>query len=525
MAARMIPPDENVALKRRRIPWLLIAFALPFAIQGIAFLMRLGHLVVLQGDTTYPEGAIIYAFMTSLRTGMLYSDPYHFPFNEQIYGPIFYIVGFASASLAQGNAVLTTELMRLISLFSFLGSVGLIARLTWTLEHNRLLTFVCVLTSLGCAWAIPFTASARPDALAILFFLGSLTIYQAACGRVKLLFAAGVLGALAGFTKQTMAVAVFAVILDSLIGRRWKGVNAYVGGALSVTALLFCILWFRHEPFLQNFAIAGHSIVNLSIILPSILLMLKGDELSIVAIGVSMIGVACCWRRERYRAILLVSALGVASNVLAIANTGSSNNYLILPWLLLMLFLPAGLLCLERQVRDSHAVPLCLAVACFFLLAHQRNLLREEIHEKLDCSGLADLEVLSDRPYLEMRTLNPEFLDPFFYHQLSLQHLWSIDPVLLRIKNETFDMITIHGRSVRAGSSFEIDNTNGMSLWGPEIVDAINRHYRQLCSVPEEMIFIPVGRSSRIQQTEMQAVFNESCTASMGKLQLANGTR
>ncbi len=482
-------------------------------------------LLVLHGDTTYPEGAPIYEMLRSLHSGHLYADPYQFPYNEQLYGPIFYALGAVVAKLGSGSAMFTAVVLRTISLLSFVASILLIARLTWKLERNHLLTVASVFLGLGCVWAVPFSASARPDGLAILLVLGSLSVYEEAETNFRLLFLAGVFAAMACLTKQTMALTALAPVLDALLRARFRASTAFLTGALGFPALVFGLLWLRHEPFAANFAVARHSIVKSSTVLPAVLLMLKLDEMSLVLIAIAGIGLAFSWRLPRYRLYLLVSALGIISNVLALANTGSSNNYLILPWMLLVLWVPTGLRGIHRMFKGSPVVSIAFAAVGTLLLVHQRNILGVSGSRNLDNSSLANVEMLSDRPYLEAGSRNPQLLDPFFYHQLSLQHLWSIDPVLARIDGQMFDLIAIHGQRAVSAPVFEIDHTNGMSVWGPEVVDAIHRHYRALCAVSNEMMFVPDGKFSRIDAAQMQAVFGEPCFPTEDKLQVEQGSR
>lgn len=173
---------------------LALLILLPFLFLAFLYLKISFQLVFARNDTTYPEGACVYAFLTALRTGRLYSTPLDFPYNVQVYGPIFYSIGLVLAKAAHGDPMMTTVLFRLLSFLSFLGSAGLVGLLSWKLEGKKRWAAAAVVLSLSCAWAPAFSASARPDLLSIFLMLGALTVYQLAQGRSRLILWAGVWG-------------------------------------------------------------------------------------------------------------------------------------------------------------------------------------------------------------------------------------------------------------------------------------------------------------------------------------------
>ena len=71
----------------------------PFVLQATFSLNQDWRLAFVHNDTTYPEGASIYAFLYPLRTDHLYAAPFQYPWNVQLYGPLFYIAGASIAWL------------------------------------------------------------------------------------------------------------------------------------------------------------------------------------------------------------------------------------------------------------------------------------------------------------------------------------------------------------------------------------------------------------------------------------------
>ena len=231
--------QEQGHAKTQKTPlstWLVLLVFLPFLIEAAVYLKVLLQCIVARNDTTYPEGANVYVFLTALRTGHLYSSPLDLPLNPGIYGPVFYFIGTLCAMMMHGDPLLTTRLARILSLLSFFGSIGLIGYLTWRLEKLKRWTAITVVLGLACTWARPFVASARPDAISIFLIIAALTVYVVAEGRSGLIFWAGVLGALSFLTKQTMAPMLMAPVIDSLISRRYKNAAALIAGTTTMAA-------------------------------------------------------------------------------------------------------------------------------------------------------------------------------------------------------------------------------------------------------------------------------------------------
>jgi len=95
--------EEVKPRKATAATWLVLLIFLPFFIEAFAYLRLLVGYIFVRNDAAYPEGANVYAFLTSFHTGMLYSAPLDFPLNVQPYGPLFYLVGAIMAKIAHGD--------------------------------------------------------------------------------------------------------------------------------------------------------------------------------------------------------------------------------------------------------------------------------------------------------------------------------------------------------------------------------------------------------------------------------------
>lgn len=505
-----------------RTSLLVLLILLPFLILAMVYLVTSLHLVFARNDTTYPEGASVYAFLTALRTGRLYSSPFDFPFNVQMYGPVFYLTGLAFAKLAHGEPMMTTVLFRLLSFLSFLGSAGLVGYLSWKLEGSKRWAAASVVLSLACACSIPCSASARPDEFSVFLILIALAVYQAAEGRSRLAFWAGVLASLSFLTKQSTAPVFVALAIDSLIARRFRNAAALIAGSVPIPALICFALWLRHEPFLANFFAVRHAFGKWP--LDFLVTFVRLNEIIAIPISIALLGAGLSWRKEKYRAILLTCALALLAALAALANAGAAANYLILPWMIAVLLVPAGLAQIEVWARRSAMIPSGLTLLGGFLLIHQWNLL-PPIPSDLDATGLDKLKMLSDIPYLEMRSLEPQLLDPGYYHLLSLHDIWSIAPIVQQIDDEEYDLILIGGVDGPADSQFLVASWPGFSTRGTETLEPMMRHYRVLCEVPYHIALVPRDRSGTLKDKDITRIFGQPCRATGRVPQLAPGMR
>jgi hypothetical protein len=517
-----IPIKKN---DNRRSYLLVLLIFLPFLILAAIYLKISIQAIFVHNDIRYPEGASVYAFMMALRTGNLYSSPFDFPYNAQMYGPVFYLFGLASARVAHGNPMLATEAFRLLSFLSFLGSAGLIGYLAWKLESVKCWVAVTVVLSLACTWSLPFSACVSADELSIFLILASLSVYQAAQGRNQLIFWAGVLGSLSFMTKQSTAPVFFALIIDSLMARRFRGAAALIAGSVPIPALILFALWLRQEPFLANFLIVRQALYDWPSGFAMLINLLRTNQIAVIPISMAFLGAGLNWRMAKYRTILLAAGFGCISNLAAFANIGANRNYLILPWLLMILTVPAALVRIEKWARNSALIPLALTLLGGFLLLHQRNVLAPEIPPDSDTHDVEKLKILSSWPYLEMRSRQPQLLDPFLYRQLALQKLWSFAPIIRQIDGEEYDLIMIRGDDGPTDSEFLVKSIRGISGWAADTVGPIASHYRTLCEVPFIIVLVPRDRSVAFRDEDIARILHQPCRATNRLPQLEPGMR
>jgi hypothetical protein len=490
--------------KSGRAKWLVSIIFLPNFALSVVYLGELVHFILLQNDSTFPEGSPVYTFLTVFHTGKLYSPPFQFPWNAEIYGPVFYLLGALLATIAHGDPLLTTIFGRLLSFGSYLASVAIVGRICWKLEKQKRWALIVVVLGLASAWAVPWVASVRPDAFSILLILGALYVYVIAEGRLRLIFLAGVVASLSWLTKQNTAPLLVALLVDCLISKKWKSMVALAAGSSPIPILLFGTLWLRHEPLLANFLISGSVVKNWHDVVPGVILSLRTNEVAVLPILLALHGAILNWQKASYRPILLAAIFGCASNVAALCNVGANTNYFILPWLLILPLVPAGLNQVEQWTTRRPWIPIVLLLVVTLILLHRRGSLLQNFPPDLDASQVSNVTMLSDSSYLEAQSREPQLLDPYFYGELSSRKVWSDAVILQRIDDEHYDLILMSG-----------DAQFDKWAWGTDVRAEMEGHYRVLCGVDNRIALVPQHRVDSVQAEDLTRIFKEPCSATV----------
>ena len=475
---------------------------LPYLVMAVVYLRLIFHYLFARNEVTYPEGTAVYSCLMAFRTGKLYSPPFQFPFNVEIFGPIYYWAGSVLARIAHGDALTTLILCRLLSFGSYLGSAACVGLICLHLEKKKRWAWVAVVLGLACLWAVRWAGSARPDMLAAFFILLALLIYLRAEGNAWVVSVAALVASLSWLTKQTTGPVLVALAIDCLIGRRWKQVAALVLGSVPVPAVILAVLWFRKEPFLANFLASRNVVTSWSGPLEGLVYALRVNSVALIPGCVALLGAILVWRRANYRPILLVVLIGGAANLAAMTNVGANGNYLILPWLLILLLVPAGLERIEQWTLRRAWIPVAFLLAGILLLFHRSFLLFQVFPADLDTSQVSKLTMLSDQSYLEMQSREPQLLDPYTYGEFSQRKVWDEAPILQRIDREYYDLILM-----RADPDFD------RWAWDEAKRAEMAAHYVAVCEVQGEIGLVPRSRPVGVQPKDLARIFHEPCAA------------
>jgi hypothetical protein len=521
ISSRANSPDHKASPARARRPpdvrratWAVILIAAPCVVQAAVYLRYLLRLIAVRNETGYAEGVGIYGFLTTFHTGRLYLPPFEFPWNAQIYGPLFQILGAFFAQVFHGDPMPITIVLREISFASLVGALAIVGYLSWRFERRKTWVTMTVIIALACSWLAPTTSTARPDLPATFLILASLTACELAGEASGGFLVAGVLAAAAFLMKQTVAPLVLALFLERLWTRRFKNAAAFVVGGVAAALPILGYLWLRREPFLENFLSAGHAIRDWTSVPRAAWAGVLLNQIVVIGLCIALLGAAASWRNPRYRRVLLLTAFAWVFGVAGLANLGASSHYFILPWLLSMTLVPAGLNLLERWAERRLWIPAVLALVAAAIVIHQKSLLQVKPRGALDTSALTNLKVLSEIAYLEARTREPQLLDPFFYNELSKQKVWSDGPVRHKIDTEDYDLLLIAGKDGSSVSEFLVGGYRGNSLWSAAEIEEMRHHYRPLCETAGYLALVPLDRASPLISAQIAGVLNQPCRAS-----------
>ena len=502
---------SGVPGRARRAGWSVLLVALPPLAQAVFFLKLLLEYTVVRNQASQPEGAGVFAFLTSFRLHRFYGPPLSFPWNAQVFGPLYYEIGTFAARACHGEPTPTTILMRSVSFASLLGSLAIVGYLSWRLERRKLWAAIAVIFALDCSWLVPFAAASRPDTPSIFLALAGLLLYETAETGHWPFYLSGALCACAILTKQTMAAVPLAMAIDCLWARKLSRAATLVAGGATAAVVILLPLWLRHEPFLANLLVPERAVPARDWgSIPGMLgVCLRMNAIAWIGIFFALLGAALSWREGKYRRVLLLAVIAWLSSAALLVNLGGNYNYLILPWFATVLLVPAGLKRLER----SAVQPLLISFAIFLfgalIVFLQKALF---LHPRsLSPGPVAKLEMLTDNSYLELRSRDPQLLDPFVYNQLSQQGAWSDASIRHKIDAEGYDLLLIGGGDGTTGTEFFAASFRGMSVWGAALLREMSLHYRPLCETSSYLALVPMNRTAPLDSNDVAGIFREPC--------------
>jgi len=489
----------------------------PFFVLAVFAVVQACRFAVVHNDTTYPEGASVYAFLYAIRTGHLYASPFQYPWNVQLYGPLFYLTGTCIAWLVHGDPFATTVVVRLLAFAALIGSATLLALMTWKLEHSRRWSTLVFLMGLGCSWAALASVSARPDTLAIFFFLAGLAVYLAADDRLGTACVCGALCSISALFKQNTAPFLLMLLLDPLIRRKPTQAFAMLAGALPVPMIFFLALWLRHEPIAANFFAISHSRVVLMRIGSIFADALRHDEIAAMLLALAILGMAVSRSGPGYASLARITLAAWVFTLVSLANAGSSFNYLVPAYLLSLVFVPPAFMWLSHRSRLLQGAPMLLGVmGIAVLIRHARTEIPTSPLE-LEAGPVRNLDLLSDMPFLEAQSRDPQFLDPLYYRLLFMNRNFSSAAFDEDIARDAFDLVLIQGSNAAADATSAAPMFDAASWWGNQTLHEVRSRYRVLCEVSIDqdsvMALVPQNRQSSVNSSTVSEIFRAPCNA------------
>jgi hypothetical protein len=187
-----------VASRKVLLLWLIG----PLLIAGLCQLVRAGQYLFFQGDSTFPEGAVVQTALWAKASGQIYPNLDQSPFTPAPYGPLFY-AGLTALAKVGGDFERLLVIGRVIVLAAFL----LLAFAAYRWERRRLAFAIALVAPSLILAQIDFeawNASVRPDLPALLAgFAAFYFLLNGPLSRRRLVLC-GCLCGVAGLLKQSM---------------------------------------------------------------------------------------------------------------------------------------------------------------------------------------------------------------------------------------------------------------------------------------------------------------------------------
>ena len=186
-------------------------------------------------DVGYPDSATLLKVEEFVRSGHIYADFNHPPYQVTMYGPLTYVLLAVPYRLAQVTGLTPQFLVRL----AIAGAVCLCAFLAFLinrrLHNSRAVAWLSVLFFLSIFPLASWTTQMRGDFLALSFSLFGVYWFLVANGRQPQATGAAVCAGMALLVKQTFVAAPVAVFGWLIFRRRYKDAALWaMGVALTV---------------------------------------------------------------------------------------------------------------------------------------------------------------------------------------------------------------------------------------------------------------------------------------------------
>jgi hypothetical protein len=430
------------------------------------------------------------ALARSAHEGVLYPELFD---GEHYGGTRFMPLSFVVHGLVAG---ITDEYLLSGKLLSYAATLGLLATMVVALRRVRCPTPLQILLP-ALLLTTPTTLSAsmnvRADVLPLVLQLLAVVLVSGS-ERTSVVIVAGVLAALALFTKTTALWAPLAIVVWLLFrgrGRLGWFIASYVGSSV---ALLLAFIVASDGRIVENvFGLAASGVDARSIVLAPyrLILLLVSDATpawAILPLAGAVVWLASIERRASIYAVSLAFALLVLMVVLTDVGTGWNQLIDVVVLLAIVAGELAGRVDAPTRTEDGRhrlgAVIVGVALLWISTVGLVVTLVpdvRATIGGELDSraiplEGLADAHtaILSEDPYVPVSLGQaPVVLDPFMLLRLGRDRPEAVQELIGRIRSQEFELVVL------VEPLEPLDRTWwNEEHFGSDVVDAIDRAYR-----------------------------------------------
>jgi hypothetical protein len=435
--------------------------------------------------------------------GPIYTRAGQPPYTPSAYGPLFYLslgaVGWVARpatfqSFLVAARVFTLALFLLIALAAY----------RWARRWNvpRLVALAAPLLILGDQSIWPWQVAVRPEIGGLLLsLLGFSVLSQSDGPGTRRVATAGFLMGLAFLFKQTFLAAPAAAFIWLLWKRRYRPAALLAAAALAPVIVTVGWLQLRGEPVLYSLLILRHSIYDVRGEFGLIGLLIAGDPVILLQVGLAIAGLAALRRHRpavaRVAGLYLAFATLVA--VVTMALVGATHYYLAETLTVCSFLAPLGLDRWLERLRGAAtemrlaAVLVLLGLPALGALTLAKTLTVPLPHWGKLCAAVAECRVLSDDSYTAACGKDPELIEASTMSFLERTGAWSPAPILRQIERREFDYVILRTERDASGQLRLRGPFRGLPLVSPKIVGAVTQRYRVVgpCVEGNAIIFVP----------------------------------
>lgn len=491
---------------------LLVAYCSVGALTVIAYSALLLHN---RWENSYFESPQTYAALHAAQTGQLYLPMSAPPYTPQAYTPLYYAVNGVTAWIAGLDIDRFIFYARCLTFLAYLLAGLLVYSLCRVAAIQRTYALLAALMMLGQPDFLGWNVSPRPDMLYLFAMLLSLFCAMKWSNRPWLGYGlAGFLGGIAFLIKQPGLTVVAAIFVFLVAHKEFRKAAILAGSAVVPVAIVFGVLWRRHDPFFQQLSFVGNSLWSVSNTAHfSTIHLLSSYWLVPACIGVLGFPRAI---RANYQSRLLAvfAAMNWLMGFATLPQVGGYLNYL-LPGLagsaLLLPYAIEAIRARSRSIVFTAVASAVIVLATFSAFRYTRDLGRYYRAPTTDSlNWLKPYRVISDLTTLNMHGRDPELLDPFGAHVLELTGHWDATPLIENLRQGKYDLIIF----TRVNLYHVLPEFRGVSYLGPEETKALNENYQMLCSTIRRLVLKPKGREIPLTPDFFSRVLGGPCLAS-----------
>jgi hypothetical protein len=480
-----------------------------FAICAFAVTLSAMKLISAKCDVTNPESAN-FASPIAGRLAKLYPDINRPPYTPSPYGPLFYWTVRFATRLFGGQIEPARTAYRIFVFGSFLLLPVIVYLLLRGAAFSRVLSALGASASISFYYIPLFAATVRPDIPAICLSLVALWLvsHHHDASQLDIVLSA-IVSTSAFMFKASYVAAPLSITALLVTQKRYKDLSIFAASGV-ISTFLFLAAIFHGEPMISQLLLVAKSPKDLHSAITLIHLYLLpgfGSLLLPAACAGFLLAMRSSDWRQRLSGYYFLFAVVIGFATLL--QCGANVYYFAELWIAASLLLPAVLL----KVRDYWiwidwplGFAACLALAFLFVQqTHSIVQAPKGIHD-YNVAKLHSLHILSTDPYLTVQGRDPLLLDPYLNGVLENKHVWSPEPILTEIRQQSFDIVVIH----------EINHTpvtyRSADLISRTIQDELRVNYRPLCRTSAFVVLHPL-RQANFTPEDATTVLAERCYA------------